>query len=278
MFFLLSPVFVAASTLVFTGLQHLGFSIIIYTPHEATIDGTKVKLEEGGRLTVEGLSDSKYLVSFREGNLVFPSNPADQTVDHELQVYSGDEFIWFEFKGNPPQSFIDKLFDVVRKTSQEELLMFRKEAEEVCTFTLAESITLSSRIGNKLASWNRFTPPAFFIFVFIFIVGIAMLLIHFLRSKPPGDPCFTPESREYRSILFDYGGDWTNFDLMNLEVPKNCSKTALFNLTEYMDRIMDCLPILFPDRVPYSWQRIRASSISLYYEMTPLRNCSLPPQ
>lgn len=72
-----------------------------YSKKRITIDNTVISLREEGRIHVEGLDESTFLICYREGRLVFPNSIEDHHLLPDWNIYEGDELIWLKYDGIP---------------------------------------------------------------------------------------------------------------------------------------------------------------------------------
>lgn len=274
---------VATSRLFFSTLEASGSCYASYSPHEIKLSNTVLNLEDGV-ISVSGLGDTEHLICFREGKLIFPNNPLDHTIEHQLAVYEGDEFIWFKFKGIPPANFSESLFpEEGERPSLERMLRFRKKASNLFTFEVKNSAPLMARVKSKIASWNRFALPiGFSLFIVFGAIMVIACVIYF--SPNPKDWSYDyndSDLRKWRPLVLTYN-ETSESHLLHLEISKNIP-TRPFNLSEYLDRVSDCLASQFPHRDPYEWQDVTDLSLIepsryYYWRGIPSNNCSLPPQ
>lgn len=210
-----------------------GYQRSRYSKHEIEIEGTAVRLN-GKVLHISGLSNQRYLLCFREGNLIFPNAPADQTVEHELAVEEGDWFAWF---GGPvSQSFLDGLRD---RFTEDEI-----DKTQVYSFRI---LTERPQIKSKLIPYRRLGCVAGIVVGTLLAFGFTFGILFLVNSlpAPPGpsnrDLCLRPDTFVSYFLEFLSNDSYNAYESMHLLVDKNCSNFT-FEWNEHnQERAMQCL-------------------------------------
>lgn len=176
MLFLSLLMFVSAS-LVFTSLVGEKRPMSVkYTPTEIQISQTIIKLN--GHLSVSGLNAQDFLLCFREGNLIFPLNPADQHSEHELPVEEGDHLVWVHFD-RQMVTFQQVLWN--EQPTEEHFEMHLDLTDSLYRFQVGKSVsTMDSARSTletyRLCGWNCMVL-ACPIFILLSILSILIILI-----------------------------------------------------------------------------------------------------
>lgn len=256
--------------IIFSEPETIGACYSSYAENEIKMSDTSMKIDDGF-LSVQGLSDTKYLACLREGKLIFPSNPVDQTAGHQFKVFLGDEFVWFKFKGFPPQPFLDKLF-AQNKPTRSDMIAYEEEATETAFFTVTKSAIFTEKVKSKIASWNRFCSPVITTFAVFLLIAIIALVVYFTRSVAD---CLRSDTREYYWLsAYNNMSGW-DFEV-DVEV-ESCTVTP-FNMTEHLDRFFECFRFQYPRYRNSSWEMPRLLGGPQYLDYLPSYSCSLPPR
>lgn len=218
-----------------------------YSPDELRMgENTRIKLH-AGVAEVEGLSDMEYLFWFREGSCLFPHTAADQGVSHELRVEEGDDFIWFGFNGQAPQTFLDAIY--VYGLTEEQLLQHRTNDSCVIAVKISREVTVQSRYKNMMIA----KKPCFcgtaqiilYIFISLAIIGMMFGIVTF--------DCWNPRNNQYVELIYYHRSQNASNEQMHLylQTEKACWKQAFTDAM--MDRVRQCLLASYPNIDPLSW-------------------------